>query len=162
MDRATKMNIKSLLIKTRHVGLYGLLLAVSTFVLKWLQWKFLIVDHSLELYIGLIAIFFTVLGVWIANQLVKTKIETVIVEKEVAVIPLFKLNEAELRKMNLSNREYEVLQLLAKGYSNTDIAENLFLSLSTVKTHVSNLFVKMNVKSRTQAIEKAKRLNLIQ
>jgi two-component system, NarL family, response regulator LiaR len=162
MDRATKMNIKSLLIKTRHIGLYGLLLAVSTFVLKWLQWKFLIVDHSLELYIGLIAIFFTVLGVWIANQLVKRKIETVIVEKEVAVIPLFKLNEAELRKMNLSNREYEVLQLLAKGYSNTDIAENLFLSLSTVKTHVSNLFVKMNVKSRTQAIEKAKRLNLIQ
>jgi ATP/maltotriose-dependent transcriptional regulator MalT len=68
--------------------------------------------------------------------------------------------EIELKKLNLSNREYEVLQLLTKGFSNSDIAEKLFLSLSTVKTHVSNLFMKMDVKSRTQAIEKAKRLKI--
>ena len=112
----------------------------------------------------MIAVFFTILGVWVATQLVKPKVRKVVVEKEV-YIPQpagFIINENELRKLNLSNREYEVLQLLAKGYSNIGIAESLFLSLSTVKTHVSNLFVKMGVKSRTQAIEKAKRLQIIE
>lgn len=144
----------------RHIILYGLILAVLVFALKWLQWKFLIVDNAIDIYIGLIAVFFTVLGVWVATQLVKPKVQTVIIEKEVP--EKFGVNETELKKLNLSSREYEVLQLLAKGYSNADIAENLFLSLSTVKTHVSNLFVKMDVKSRTQATEKAKRLKIIE
>jgi ATP/maltotriose-dependent transcriptional regulator MalT len=90
-------------------------------------------------------------------------VKTVIVEKEVYINPSIDkaINDAELQKLQLSNREYEVLQLLTKGYSNAEIAENLFLSLSTVKTHASNLFYKMDVKSRTQAIEKAKRLRII-
>lgn len=144
----------------RHIILYGLILAVLVFALKWLQWKFLIVDNAIDIYIGLIAVFFTVLGVWVATQLVKPKVQTVIIEKEVP--EKFGVNETELKKLNLSSREYEILQLLAKGYSNADIAANLFLSLSTVKTHVSNLFVKMDVKSRTQTIEKAKRLKIIE
>ena len=122
------------------------------------------VDNSIEIYIGLIAVFFTILGVWVATQLVKPKIQTVVVEKEVLVSQpeQFTVNETELKKLNLSSREYEVLQLLTKGYSNADIANNLFLSVSTVKTHVSNLFLKMDVKSRTQTIEKAKRLKIIE
>ena len=154
--------LKNVFLKTRHITLYGLLLAMLVFVLKWLQWKFLIVDNSLDIYVGLIAVFFTLLGVWVALQLVKPKVQTVVVEKEVYISPaeVPAINEAELKKLNLSNREYEVLQLLTKGYSNAEIAEHLFLSLSTVKTHVSNLFVKMDVKSRTQAIEKAKRLKI--
>src|SRR5690606_3817415 len=122
----------------------------------WLQWKFLIVDNAIDIYIGLVAIFFTALGVWVATQLSKPKIQTVIVEKEIFVPQPgdFTINEAELQKLNLSNREYEVLQLLSKGHSNADIAKALFLSLSTIKTHVSNLYFKMDVKSRTQAIEK--------
>lgn len=147
--------------------LYGSLLAVLVFVLKWLQWKFLIVDNSIEIYIGLIAVFFTILGIWVATQLVKPKIETitetVIIEKEIYVPrqPVFSINQKELERLNLSSREYEILQLLAKGYSNADMAGDLFLSLSTIKTHVSNLYFKMDVKSRTQAIEKAKRLKII-
>lgn len=154
--------LKGIISKTRHFILYGLLLAILIFALKWLQWKFLIADNSLDIYIGLIAVFFTVLGVWVATQLTKPKIQTIVVEKEIIVNQpeQFVLNEAELKKLNLSNREYEVLQLLAKGRSNAEIAEQLFLSLSTVKTHVSNLFVKMDVKSRAQAIEKAKRLKI--
>jgi Response regulator containing a CheY-like receiver domain and an HTH DNA-binding domain len=70
------------------------------------------------------------------------------------------INEAELKKLNLTTREYEVLQLITQGYRNAEIAEKLFLSLSTVKTHVSNLFVKMDVKTRTQAVEKANRLRI--
>ena len=151
----------------RHIAntrVYGLILAILVFALKWLQWKFLIVDNSIDIYVGLIAVFFTILGVWVATQLTKPKVQTVIVEKEVYINQPdeFTINEVELKKLNLSNREYEVLQLLAKGCSNADIAGNLFLSVSTVKTHVSNLFVKMDVKSRTQAIEKAKRLKIIE
>lgn len=148
--------------KIIHFLLYGTILAILVFALKWLEWKFLIVDNSIDIYIGLIAIFFTLLGIWIATQLVKTKVQTVIVEKEVYVQPQdeFAINEPELKKLNLSRREYEVLQLVTKGYSNAAIAENLFLSLSTVKTHVSNLLFKMEVKSRAQAIEKAKRLKI--
>lgn len=151
--------LKNLFLKTQHILLYGALLAVLVFALKWLQWKFLIVDNSLEIYVGLIAVFFTVLGIWVSVQLARPKTRTIVIEKEIPV-DAFVLNEAELQKLNLSKREYEVLQLLTKGYSNAEIAAELFLSLSTVKTHVSNLFVKMDVKSRTQAIEKSKRLRI--
>lgn len=151
-------------LKNKRIIMYGFTLAILVFVLKLLQWKFLIIDNSLDIYIGLIAVFFTILGVWVATQLTKPKIKTVFVEKEI-IVPSpdeFIINETELKNLNLTNREYEVLQLLAKGCSNADIAESLFLSLSTVKTHVSNLYVKMDVKRRTQAIEKAKRLKIVE
>ncbi len=137
-------------------------MAILVFVLKWLQWKYLITDNSLDIYIGLLALFFTLLGIWVAHQMAKPKVKTVVIEKEVYVYPpeVFTVNERELEKLNLTNREYEVLKLLAQGHSNTEIAERLFLSVSTIKTHVSNLFVKMEVKSRAQAIEKAKRLKI--
>lgn len=141
----------------RHIILYGIILAILVFTLKWLQWKFLIIDNAIDIYIGLVAVFFTLLGTWVATQLMKPKVQTVIKE----VPGPFTVNEAGLRQLNLSSREYEVLQLLAKGYSNADMAESLFLSLSTIKTHVSNLYQKMDVKSRTQALEKAKRLRII-
>lgn len=153
--------LKQLFLKSRHIVLYGTAMALMVFILKWLQWKYLVTDHSLDIYIGLIAVLFTLLGVWVASQLAKPKIQTVIVEREVYRAPEdAAVNEAELKKLNLTGREYEVLQLLAQGYSNAEIGKELFLSLSTVKTHVSNLFVKMEVKSRTQAVEKAKRLKL--
>ncbi len=138
-------------------------MAILVFILKWLQWKYIISDNSLDIYIGLIAVFFTLLGIWVSTQLAKPKIQTLIVEKEVYLTQPddIVINEVELKKLNLTNREYEVLQLLTQGYPNAEIADKLFLSISTVKTHVSNLFVKMDVKSRTQAVEKAKRLRLI-
>ena len=148
----------------RHILLYGLLLALLVFVLKWLQWKFLIVDNAIDIYVGLIAVFFTALGVWVANQLVKPKVETIIVEKEIILQSSenFLVDESALEKLKLNPREYQVLQLLAKGHSNADIANDLFLSLSTIKTHTSNLYLKMEVKSRTQAITKAKLLRIIE
>lgn len=154
--------LRHLFHKSGHIVLYGALMAILIFGLKWLQWKYLIADNSSEIYLGLIAVFFTVLGVWIATQLARPKTETVIIEKEVYLQPPddFIINESALKKLNLTNREYEVLQVLTRGYSNAEIAETLFLSLSTVKTHVSNLLVKMDVKNRTQAVEKAKRLKI--
>jgi len=154
--------LKQILLKSRHLLLYGTLMAVMVFALKWLQWKYLITDYSLDIYVGLIAVFFTLLGLWVATQLARPKIRTVVVEKEVYLTPPeeFSVNETELKKLNLTSREHEVLQLLTQGYSNAEIGEKLFLSVSTIKTHVSNLFVKLDVKNRVRAVEKARRLKI--
>jgi len=156
------ISLKDIFLKIEHIGLYGLMLAVLVLILKWLQWEFLIIDNSLDIYIGLIAVFFTALGIWVAKQVVKPKIQTVVIEKEIHPNQpdYFAINNAELEKLNLSARENEVLQLLAKGHSNAEIAGTLFLSLSTIKTHVSNILIKMDVKSRAKAIEKAQRLKI--
>jgi ATP/maltotriose-dependent transcriptional regulator MalT len=123
-----------------------------------------IFDHAFEIYIGATAIIFTALGIWLALKLTKPKIHTVVVEKEVFIQNGgdFVLNENEMNRLGLSKRELEVLQLIAEGLSNGEIAERLFVSLNTIKTHTSKVFEKLDVKRRTQAIEKAKRLSLIQ
>lgn len=155
----------SVLSGMRHFLLYGAAMAVLVFALKWLQWKYLVHDHAIEVYIGLVAVLFTGLGGWVAIQLAGPRVRTVVVEKEVPVpVPMpgeEQVNEAELAKLDLTTREYEVLCLVASGCSNAEIAERLFLSVSTIKTHVSNLLVKLDVKNRTQAAEKANRLRLM-
>ena len=148
----------------RHIVLYGLALATLICALKWLHWNFLIVSNAIDLYVGLIAIVFTMLGMWIASQLIKPKTQTVFVEKQIIIRqpPKFILNQIELKRLNLTDREYQILKLIALGYSNADIADELFLSLSTIKTHVSNLYAKMAVKNRFQAITKAKRMKIVE
>lgn len=138
-------------------------LAVLLFLLRWLEVKFLIIDFALEVYIGAIAVLFTALGIWLALKLSYKKPQTIIVEKEIYVSKSadFKINELALQKVGLSKREMDVLGLLADGLSNEEVAEKLFISLNTVKTHTSKLFEKMEVKRRTQAVEKGKRLGLI-
>lgn len=84
----------------KHIVIYGLTLAILVFVLKLPQWKFLIVDNTIDIYVGLVAVFFTVLGIWVASQLIKSKVKTVIVEKEVP--EKFEINETELQKLNLA------------------------------------------------------------
>lgn len=157
------MIIRKFIEKNKAVLLYGTGLALLLFLLKWLELRFIIFDHSMEIYIGAIAVIFTGLGIWLTLKLTKPKVETVVVEKEVYIKTNgeFRLNEKELSRLGLSSRELEVLQLMADGYSNSEIADRLFVSLNTIKTHTSNLFAKMDVKRRTQAIEQAKRLSLI-
>ena len=132
-------------------------------LLRWLEFRFLVLNHALDIYIGAIALIFTGLGIWLALKLAKPKTQTIIVEKEVYVQPQeeFVLNEAELEKLAISKRELEVLELMAKGMSNQEIAERLFVSLNTIKTHSGKIFEKLDVKRRTQAVEKAKRLSII-
>lgn len=142
--------------------LYGVSLAVLLFLVKWLELRFIIIDHSLEIYVGSIAVVFTVLGIWLAQKLTKPKKETIIVEKEVYIESAeFIQDKSQLEKLNLSKREMEVLELIAQGCSNQEIASQLFVSLPTIKTHSSKLFEKLDVNRRTQAVEKAKRLRLI-
>lgn len=148
--------------KHKATFLYGISLALLLFFLKWLELRFIMINHIFEIYAGAIAVLFTGLGIWLALKLTKPKVETVIVEKEVFVDKKdFRLNAAEQTRLGLSKRELEVLGLIAQGHSNQEIAEQLFVSLNTVKTHSSKLFEKLEVKSRTQAVEKAKRLSII-
>ncbi|MEJ7692860.1 LuxR C-terminal-related transcriptional regulator [Daejeonella sp.] len=148
--------------KHRSVFIYGASLAAAMFFMKWLEWRFLIISHAFEIYAGMIAAVFTVLGIWLAQKLSKPKIKVVTIEKESPVIgPEFILNERALSETGISARELEVLELMAGGLSNQEIAARLFVSLSTIKTHSSNVFFKLEVQRRTQAVEKAKRLGLI-
>jgi two-component system, NarL family, response regulator LiaR len=141
-----------------HTALYGAAIAVLALLLKWLQWRFVILNDSTELYAGLIALIFTFLGIWLSKQLSRQKENN---GRAVAESPSDSLPETEDPVLQLlSRREREVLELLIKGHSNAEIAAGLFLSLSTVKTHVSNLFVKMDVKSRAQAIARASELRI--
>lgn len=148
----------------KHILLYGLVTASLILALKWLQWNFLIMENPIDIYIGLIAMIFTMLGAWIASQLIKPKIQAVFVEKQIMIHQPeeFILNEEGLKRLNLTNREYQILKLIVQGYSNSEIADKLFLSLSTIKTHVSNLYTKMNVKSRFKAIAVAKKMKIVE
>ena len=156
------MLFKGFIAKHSRLILYGLAMAALMFLLKWLELRLIIFNHAFEIYVGVIAAIFTGLGIWLALKLSKPKVETIVVEKEIFVRrDAFLLNEQALNDLNLSKRELEVLQLMAEGLSNHEIAERLYVSLSTVKTHSRNLFDKLGVARRTQAIDKAKKLFII-
>src|SRR6187431_352472 len=163
MDIYTMTGNNNFFLRNKATIIYSISLAFLLFLLKWLELRFIIFDHSFEIYIGFIAVIFTALGIWLALKLSKPKIETVVVEKEVYVTrnENFALDTSHVSQLELSKRELEILSLLAQGHSNQEIATKLFVSLSTVKTHIQNLFEKLDVKRRIQAVEKAKRLNLI-
>ena len=137
----------------KTVLLYGGAMAVLTGILKYIEYQFVVRDLSIEFYISVVALIFTILGVWVGRQLTRRKV--------VAVDPNFSFNESNLQKLSISKRELEVLELIAQGLTNREIADTLFLSPHTVKSHSSNLFIKLNAKRRTEAIKKAKELMLL-
>ena len=108
----------------------------------------------MEVYIAVIASLFTLLGIWVGLKLINRK-------KNPEVGPNTEINQTKIKELNISKREYELLELISKGFSNQEIADQLFISIPTVKTHLSNLFSKLNAQRRTQAIHKAKELKII-
>jgi len=160
----SKLAMLSDLKKYKSTILYGISLAFLLLLIKWLEYQFVIINHTLEIYIGAIAIIFTVLGIWLSKKLTNPK--TIIVEKEIVreiIIDTteFIQDKTVLENLNISKRELEVLDLMSKGMSNQEIADELFVSVPTIKTHSSKLFEKLEVSRRTQAVEKAKRLRII-
>jgi two-component system, NarL family, response regulator LiaR len=137
----------------KTILLYGLAMAILIFVLKYLEYRLFARDLSTEFYAGIIAVLFTGLGIWAGLRLTRKKASL--------ATAAFVINEQELRRLGVSKREQEVLALIAQGHSNQEIADKLFVSVNTVKTHMSNLFLKLEVSRRTQAIQKAKELKLI-
>lgn len=134
----------------RTIAVYAAALAGGAFVLQWLQYNYLVRTLAPEFYVVLIALAFTGLGIWAGYRLSPR-----------TVAPAFERNEAALKTLGVTEREVAVLELLAAGSSNKEIARQLDISPNTVKTHIASLFAKLEVQRRTQAIQKARELGLL-
>jgi DNA-binding CsgD family transcriptional regulator len=149
-----------------HALIYGVSGGVLIAVLKLIEVRFLIIEHSFEIYGGLIALLFAAVGIWLGLKLTR-KEEVVVVKEVVREVPVpgplepFAVNEEQLKERGITKRELEILELIAQGMSNREIAEKLFVSENTVKTHSSRLFDKLSAKRRTQAVQIGKEIGLI-
>jgi DNA-binding CsgD family transcriptional regulator len=143
----------------KTVLLYGILGGVLIATLKLVEYRFLVLEHSLEIYGGLVALIFSALGIWLGLKLTRTR--TVIKEVPVPVTGPFERNTTRLQQLGITARELEILEAMAAGLSNREIAEKLFVSENTVKTHAARLFDKLAASRRTQAVQRAKEAGLI-
>jgi len=137
----------------RTIIIYGLAMAALLGLLKVVEYKYFVRDIPLEFYVGVVAIMFTALGIWAGLRLTRPKV----IDRSGP----FVLDESALQRLGISKREHEVLGLIAAGLSNQDIADKLFVSTSTVKTHVSNVLAKLDAGRRTEAVARAKQLGII-
>lgn len=145
----------------KHVLLYGLLAGVLIAGLKFIEYRWLVLEHSVEIYGGLVAAVFAGLGIWLGLRLTRHKETIVVREVEVPAPISFERDERKLESLAITPRELEILALIAEGLSNREIATRLFVSENTVKTHSSRVFDKLGVQRRTQAVQLAKQLRLI-
>jgi two-component system, NarL family, response regulator LiaR len=145
----------------KHIFLYGLLGGVLIAGLKFIEYRWLVVQHSVEIYGGLVAAVFAGLGIWLGLRLTRHKQTIIVREVEVPAPRNFERDEAKLESLTITPRELEILELIAEGLSNREIAARLFVSENTVKTHSSRVFDKLGVQRRTQAVQLAKQLRLI-
>jgi DNA-binding NarL/FixJ family response regulator len=134
----------------RTTLIYGAILAAAAFGLQWLQYQYLARAHPVEVYVTLVAVTFMALGIWVGSR----------VFRRTPPAP-FAGNTRALDTLGISERELEVLELLAAGRSNKEIAQKLGVSPNTIKTHVGKLFEKLEVKRRTEAISRARELGMI-
>ena len=144
-----------------HILIYGLSGGVLIVALRLIEFRFLVVEHSIEIYGGLIAALFAGVGIWAGLKLTKEKEVLVVKEVPVPSLEPFALDEQRLKLLGITKRELEILDLIARGMSNREIAEKLFVSENTVKTHSSRLFDKLGAKRRTQAVQLGKEMRLI-
>jgi len=146
----------------RDILLYGICGGMLIAVLRLTEYRFLIVEHSVEIYGGLIAALFAGLGIWLGLTLTGKRTPTTIIREVPAqAAGPFVANEARISEFGITPRELEILGLIATGLSNREIAARLFVSENTVKTHSSRLFDKLGAKRRTQAVQIGKSAGLI-
>ena len=145
----------------RDILIYGVCGGWLIAVLKLTEYRFLVVEHSVEIYGGLIAALFAGLGIWLGLTLTRKKPEVIIKEVEVPASGPFVVDQARVSKLGITPRELEILGLIAGGFSIREIAARLFVSENTVKTHSSRVFDKLGAKRRTQAVQLGKELGLI-
>jgi two-component system, NarL family, response regulator LiaR len=145
----------------KHVLLYGLLGGVLIAALKLIEYRWLVVEHSFEIYGGLVAALFAGLGIWLGLRLTR-RTETIVVREVAVPVPAgFVRDERKLESLGITRRELEILELIAAGLSNKEIAERAYVSENTVKTHSSRVFDKLGARRRTQAVQLGKELGLI-
>ena len=138
----------------RDIVLYGLAGGVLITVLRLTEYRFLVIEHSVEIYGGLVAALFSALGIWLGLTLTRKK------QAPMPTVP-FTLDQRRQDELGITARELEILGLIAAGLSNREIAEKLFVSENTVKTHSSRLFDKLGARRRTQAVQLGKEARLI-
>lgn len=139
-----------------NIFLYGLSLGLLMAALQYSQYRLLPFNHTEKWYVVLVAVLFAVVGIWAGRKWTKTD-RTL----PYTLSPEFEANPATFEKLGITPRELEVLKAMAEGLSNQEIADKLFVSLNTVKTHISNVFSKLGVQRRTQAIQMAKSLGML-
>jgi DNA-binding CsgD family transcriptional regulator len=145
----------------KDVLLYGLLGGALIALLQTIEYRYLVVEHSIEIYGGLVAVIFVTVGIWLGQRITGRKERVVVREVPVPASATFKRNEEKIAAVGMTPRELEILELIAAGLSNKEIAERVFVSENTVKTHSSRVFEKLGARRRTQAVQKGKQLGLI-
>ena len=145
----------------RTILVYGLIGGAVIAALKLAEYRFLVVEHSLEIYGGLVALVFAALGIWLGLKLTRTTERIVVREVPVPTDAPFVVRTESVERLGVTPREMEILQLIAAGLSNREIAERLNVSENTVKTHAARLFAKLNARRRTQVVQIAKEAGLI-
>jgi NarL family two-component system response regulator LiaR len=144
----------------RLVLIYGLIGGILIAVLKWTEYRFLVVEHSIEIYGGLTAATFAVVGIWLGLKLTGRR-ERIVVKVPVPAGAPFVPNEKKREDLGITRRELEILELIAQGMSNREIAGKLYVSENTVKTHSSRVFDKLGARRRTQAVQLGKEFGLL-
>jgi NarL family two-component system response regulator LiaR len=156
----------------RHVLIFGLVGGLLIATLQYTEYRFVIIEHSVELYSALVAILFAAFGIWLGLRITRSR-ETVsretireTVEVKEVLVPAqapapFAPNTARQQTLGITARELEILALVARGLSNREIATQLFVSENTVKTHCARTFDKLGAARRTQAVQRGKELGLL-
>jgi DNA-binding CsgD family transcriptional regulator len=157
----------------RHVLIFGLVGGLLIAILQYTEYRFVIIEHSVELYSALVAILFATFGIWLGLRITRRRVtireivrETVVVKEvvvpaEVPALEPFARNTAQQQALGITARELEILTLVARGLSNREIATQLFVSENTVKTHCARAFDKLGAARRTQAVQRGKELGLL-
>lgn len=153
----------------RHILIFGLVGGVLIATLKYTEYRFVIIEHSIELYGALVAILFATFGIWLGLRITRSREtirETVVVREvfvpaEAPALDPFAPNTVQQQTLGITARELEILTLIALGFSNREIATQLFVSENTVKTHCARIFDKLGAARRTQAVQRGKELGLL-
>ena len=143
----------------RYVLIFGLVGGALVTLLQWMQYRFLVVEHSVEIYAALIAAIFAGVGIWLGIRLTRSE-PKVVIQQVLRPIP-FVPDPRRCDDLGITPREMEILALVAKGLSNREIAGQLFVSENTVKTHCSRAFDKLGARRRTQAVQLGKEFGLL-
>ena len=142
--------------------LFGMCMAALLALLKWLEYSFIVKDLKMETYLGIVGGVFMLLGIWMGWKLTHRKSKTELKDSDNSIQVTENPGEYNPEnEFNLSPREHEVLVLIAQGLSYQEIADQLYVSLSTVKTHAANIFAKLDVQRRTQAVMVAQKRGLL-
>jgi NarL family two-component system response regulator LiaR len=153
----------------RHVLIFGLVGGLLIATLQYTEYRFVIIEHSVELYGALVAVLFATFGIWLGLRITRRRetiretvvVKEVLVPAEAPVLQPFAPNPAQQQTLGITARELEILTLIAGGFSNREIAAQLFVSENTVKTHCARVFDKLGAARRTQAVQRGKELGLL-